>query len=127
MSSNLVLAFLLWFLKEVPLRILKAWRNTVWFAFHYFSLPVLVGTLFSPWRRYSWSYRGGFSIGGYLEALASNLFSRVIGAVMRLPVIGTGLAAVFLTLVAGATVLASWFLLPLIIFLSFSHGLRILF
>ena len=127
MASNLILDFSLWFLKAVPLAILKAWRNTVWFAFHYFSLPTLVLTLFAPWRRYSWSYKGGFSIGGYFEALASNLFSRVIGAVMRLPIIATGLIAVFLAFCAGAVVLVAWFLLPLIIFLSFSHGLRILF
>ncbi len=106
--------------------ILKAWRNVVWFAFHYFSLPVLVLTLFSPWRRYSWSYRGGFSIGGYLEALASNLFSRVIGAAMRVPIIAAGIIAAFLAFCVGAIVLAAWFLLPLIIFLSFLHGLRIL-
>lgn len=127
MASIFVLDFLLWFLKEVPLAILKAWRNTLWFAFHYFSLPILVGTLFAPWRRYSWSYRGGFSIGGYLEALASNLLSRIIGAVMRIPVIIAGIAAVFLVFCAGAVVLALWFLLPLIIFLSFSYGFRLLF
>ena len=127
MASNLVLDFFIWFLKEVPLLLLKAWRNILWFAFHYFSLPVLVLTLFAPWRRYSWSYKGGFSIGGYLEALASNLFSRVIGAAMRLPIITTGIVAVLLAFCAGAAVLVSWFLLPLIIFLSFFHGLRILF
>jgi len=126
MASNLLLDFFIWFAKEVPLALLKAWRNTLWFVFHYFSLPVLVLTLFAPWRRYSWSYKGGFNIGGYLEALASNLFSRVIGAAMRLPIIATGLIAVFLVFCAGAAVFVSWFLLPLIIFVSFSHGLRIL-
>jgi hypothetical protein len=127
MASNLILDFFIWFLREIPLFILKAWRNTLWFAFHYFSLPVLVLSLFSPWRRYLWSYKGGFSIGGYLEALASNLFSRVIGATMRIPIIATGLVAVSLVFCAGAVVFLSWFLLPLIIFLSFSYGLRILF
>ena len=127
MASNLILDFFVWFAKEVPLALLKAWRNTLWFAFHYFSLPVLVATLFSPWRRYSWSYKGGFSIGGYLEALASNFFSRAIGASMRLPIIAAGLIAVLLVFCAGTVVFVSWFLLPLIILLSFFHGFRILF
>ncbi|MDO8474468.1 MAG: hypothetical protein Q7S62_02930 [bacterium] len=127
MASNLILDFFIWFLREVPLAIVKAWRNTLWFAFHYFSLPVLVLTFLAPWRRYSWSYKGGFNIGGYLEALASNFFSRIIGATMRIPIIATGLVSVFLVFCAGAIVLVSWFLLPLIIFLLFSHGLRILF
>lgn len=127
MASNLVLDFFIWFGKEVPLRILKAWRNMVWFAFYYFSLPTLILTLFAPWRRYSWSYKGGFSIGGYLEALASNFFSRIIGAAMRLPIIGVGMTAVFLVFLAGAAVFILWFVFPLIIVLSFFHGIRILF
>lgn len=127
MASNLILDFILWFGKEIPLSILKAWRNTVWFTFHYFSLPTLMLTLFAPWRRYSWTYKGGFSIGGYFEALASNLFSRIIGATMRLPVIAAGLVAAVLAFCAGAIAFALWFLLPLIIVLSFSHGFRILF
>ncbi|OHA67332.1 MAG: hypothetical protein A3C82_01645 [Candidatus Wildermuthbacteria bacterium RIFCSPHIGHO2_02_FULL_47_12] len=127
MASNLVLDFVVWFGKEVPLTMLKAWRNTLWFAFHYFSLSTLVSTLFSPWRRYTWSHKGGFSIGGYFEAAASNLFSRVIGAAMRLPIIAVGLAAAAIAFLAGAAVLILWFLLPLIIFLLFFHGIRILF
>lgn len=127
MISNLVLDFVLWFGKEVPLSIVKAWRNMVWFTFHYFSLATLVVTLFAPWRRYTWSYKGGFSIGGYLEALASNFFSRIIGAIMRLPIIAAGLVAVLAAFLAGAAVFILWFLLPLIISLSFIHGFRILF
>lgn len=127
MVVSIFLSYLVWSGKEVPLGILKAWRNIVWFTLHYFSLSVLLSTLFSPWRRYSWSYRGGFNVGGYLEALASNLFSRIIGAAMRLPVIATGLIAAILVFLAGAAVLALWFLLPLIISISFSHALRILF
>jgi len=127
MVVNLFLSYLVWSGKEVPLFILKAWRNTLWFTFHYFSLSILVGTLFSPWRRYSWSYRGGFSIGKYLEALASNLFSRIIGAAMRLPLIAAGLITAILVFFAGAAVFALWFLLPFIIYLSFSHAIRILF
>ena len=127
MIVNLALTYMIWSGKEVPFAILKAWRNTLWFTLHYFSLSVLAGTLFSPWRRYSWSYRGGFSIGKYFEALASNLFSRVIGAVMRLPLIAAGLIAAILVFFAGAAVFALWFLLPLIISISFSHAVRILF
>lgn len=127
MTSNLVLDFVVWFGKEVPLTILKAWRNTLWFAFHYFSISTLLLTLFSPWRRYSWSYRGGFNIGGYLEAAASNLFSRVIGAAMRLPLILAGCVAGLAVFFAGAAVFAAWFLFPLVIGLSFFHGARLLF
>ena len=127
MLSNLVLDFILWFGKEVPLTILKAWRNTLWFVFHYFSISTLLLTLFSPWRRYLWSYKGGFNIGGYLEALASNFFSRIIGATMRLPIIAAGLVTVVTVFFAGAAVFILWFLLPLIISLSFIHGIRILF
>jgi hypothetical protein len=127
MVVNLFLSYLVWSGKEVPFLILKAWRNTLWFTLHYFSILTLVGTLFSPWRRYSWQYKGGFSIGGYLEALASNFFSRIIGAAMRLPLIATGLFFAILVFFAGAGVLALWFLLPLIISLSFSHAIRILF
>ena len=126
MVINLVLSYLVWSGKEVPLFILKVWRNALWFTLHYFSLSTLVTTLFSPWRRYLWSAKGGFNITGYFETLASNLFSRIIGAAMRLPIITTGLIATILVFFAGAAVLALWFLLPLIISTSFANAIRIL-
>lgn len=70
----------------------QRWRDFMRFNRDYFSIPFLLKTLLSPWRRYKFSYGRGFDIGRILEALTFNMFSRVMGAIVRIAVIIIGTA-----------------------------------
>lgn len=78
---------------------------------HLFSLPILVRTLFAPWRRIV-SYPGA-SLEDKLRALGDNLVSRCIGFSVRLLTLVT--AGVLIGLIGLASVLEAlvWPLLPL--------------
>ena len=123
MIFSLTLEYVVWHFTRMPLEIAKAWRNILLFNLEYFSLPLLLKTIFAPWRRIQWSAGKGFNIAKLLEALASNFISRILGAVIRSVLIVAGLATEAALLAAALATLIAWFLLPIAIVLGFSYGL----
>lgn len=124
--QNVFIQYLSWQFLETPIAILNAWRNFLLFNLNYFSIPLLLKTLFSPWRRYKMSYGKGFDAGRYFEALFSNLIFRIIGAIMRSFLIIVGLFVEFFIICIGLIVFLGWLLLPVLLILGFYHGFRIL-
>jgi hypothetical protein len=99
---------------DIPLQILKVWKNYLRFFANYFSIPLLLKTLFSPWRKIYWEYPRGFQIGLIFEILIGNLFSRLIGFLMRSVLIIVGCLFEILTFFLGIFFLFLWYFLPLI-------------
>jgi hypothetical protein len=126
-KHNVFRQFLEWYLLDQPKLILKAWKNFLWFNLEYFSIPLLLKTFFSPWRRYTWSYGRGFSFKRYLDAFVSNAIFRGLGAVVRLILIVVGIFLEIIIFFAGIIVMITWFLWPLILIEIFVLGFRILF
>lgn len=99
------------------------------FGSNYFSIPLLIRTLFSHWRRYRWSYGkgGGFDIGRYISVFFSNLISRVMGAVMRTFLILFGVFFEFLIFLGGVIIFFGWLFLPVLLILGLILGFKLLF
>lgn len=112
--------FIVWYYTGAIGSILRIWRDFLKFFWLYFlPMPVLIKTLFSPWKRDITSYAGpGFDFGLFFQKLAFNAVSRSIGAVIRIFAIALGLALEGLTLIAGFAVLFFWLVLPLLFLLS---------
>ena len=125
-EKNILSAFIYWLFFEVPKEILKGWINFLKFGLNFFSIPQLIKTLFSHWRRYKWFYPRGFDFWKYSETLFSNLISRTLGAVLRSILIAAGIVFEGFILVAGLLVLLVWFVLPIFLILAMYHGFRIL-
>ena len=125
--QNIFFQYLTWHFFDMPKNILRAWRDFLLFNLNYFSVLLLLKTLFSPWRKYRVSYGRGFDAGKYLEAFFSNLIFRILGAVIRAFLIIIGILAEFLIFIGGATALLFWIALPLLLILGLYHGFRILF
>jgi len=107
--------FFAWYFKDVPKSILGIWRNFILFVSNYFSIILLLKTLFSPWKRISESYGRGFDFGKFISAFTLNFFSRIIGLCIRTVVIFCGIFAEFFVLIIGAVFFVFWFILPLIL------------
>jgi hypothetical protein len=125
--QNIFIQYLEWQFFDVPIEILKGWRNFLKFNLHYFSIIPLLKTLFSPWKRYTWSRERGFSFSDFLEVLFSNLITRIIGAIMRSFLIITGLLAEIIIIFIGIFVFLGWLILPIILIFSIYYGFRMLF
>lgn len=126
MSMGILIEYLSWHFLKVPMAILSAWRNILIFNLSYFSVPLLLKTLFVPWRRTAWSYGKGFNARRFLEVFASNLISRILGAIVRSFVIFAGLITELALIALGPLVLLFWFVLPILIVFSFFYGIELL-
>ncbi len=80
---------------------------------HLFSLPILLRTLWAPWRRII-SYPGA-GLDAKLRAVGDNMVSRVIGFTVRVLVLITACLIVLLTSVLQLIFVILWPLLPVAI------------
>lgn len=78
---------------------------------HAFSVPILLRTLFAPWRRII-TYPGS-SLEAKVRAFGDNIVSRAIGFVVRLLVLLTAFVMSGLALIFGLLALILWPLIPL--------------
>jgi hypothetical protein len=108
----LVMAFLQWWYgpgwRDAGTRLAAKMRET----YLWFSVPILLKTLFAPWRRIT--SPPGSTLEQKVRALTDNALSRVVGFNVRVLAI---LAAGFLMLfyaVGGGLLLLLWPALPLI-------------
>lgn len=124
--QNIFIQYLCWQFFDAPKSILVGWKNFLKFGLNYFSIPLLLKTLFSPWRRYRWTYPKAFDIGIYLEVFFSNLISRILGLILRVFLIFFGFLTEILFIFGGLFILFIWLILPFLIFLGFYFGFRIL-
>jgi hypothetical protein len=79
------------------------------------SLPVLLKSLFSPWRKYRWNYPKSFDIGEFLTTFLSNVFSRFLGFLMRIVLIIVGVFFQIFVILLGLIIFILWILIPLMI------------
>jgi len=126
MKQILVFQFIIWYFLEAPKEILKIWRNFLLFNFNYFSIPLLLRTLFSHWRKYKYSYGRGFDFNRYLNVFSFNAVSRAVGTVVRIFVIFVGLTCEILILILGVIIFIGWFMLPVFLIMGFYYGFKIL-
>ncbi len=79
----------------------------------FFSISLLLKTLFSPFRQISAGRVNG-PIAVRWHAFVDQLVSRCIGAIVRLFMILFGLIAIMFTVLVGAITLVVWLLVPLL-------------
>ena len=118
--------YLKWHFIDAPRAIVRGWGNILWFNANYFSVGLLLKTLFAPWKGITWQKKRGFDIGDVFETVASNIISRTLGAVVRTPLILIGFTGSIGIFIAGVVLLLFWFLLPILIFVTFVYGFKLL-
>ncbi len=124
--QNIFLQYLIWQIFDVPKNILAAWRNFLKFGLNYFSIFLLLKTLFSPWRKYKMSYGKGFDIGRFFEVFSANLISRILGAIMRIILIFIGFLAEIFIILGGIIVFLGWLISPFLLIVGFCFGIKII-
>jgi ATP-dependent Clp protease ATP-binding subunit ClpC len=112
------LFFFSWLYTEGFSGLVSVWENVFRFLVRQFNFRELLFTLFSPWKR-DRTPKGwvGLQIGKSLNRLAMNVFSRLIGAAVRLLVIVGGLFVLLLAACIGLSFVLAWLVaLPAFIF-----------
>ena len=112
-----------WHFIDKPRVILGGWKNCLKFNLDYWSAVTLLQTFFSPWRRYRSSYGKGFDFGRYFEVFTFNIFSRILGAILRSFFIVFGILTELFIIPAGLAVFLFWLFLPVLIILLLFYGI----
>jgi hypothetical protein len=86
-------------------------RNMIESIIDYFSINLLFRTIFSPFKQISASSVSG-SVGVMLHAFFDRLFSRCVGAVVRLTLIIVGIAGISIVAILGVIIIFLWMVVP---------------
>ena len=118
---QLPFSYLVWHYAFAWADLARLYRNLAWFLWNFFSISLLLRTLFSPWRR----LREGAQkdTGGLLGSLIMNTILRFVGFFARVATILFGLASLALLSVAGVAFLVLWPLLPFVLLAFILTGL----
>jgi hypothetical protein len=123
LTANVVTNYTYWHYRKAFNELFHVWLNFLWFVIHFFSLPALTRSLFSPWKRMTEERQGGFSFETLAAYVIVNLLSRVVGFIMRGAVILAGLVVLLATTITGAIIMVCWFIAPIIIIAMFVSGI----
>jgi hypothetical protein len=89
----------------------------------YFSMDLLIKTLFAPFRQISAGKVDG-SLEVKFRALVDKLFSRVIGAFVRLVLLIIGCLTIAFQVLIGLLILIGWALLPILPIIGLVLGIK---
>ena len=117
-------AYFAWHYGDALADIMRLWTNYIWFFYNFFSIPVLLKTLFSPWQRIQeGKRRAGFHMEDMAEVVVTNMIMRFVGFLVRAIFIVLGTIVVLLVSWVGVAVILLWIFLPAVAVASFVFGL----
>lgn len=111
----MILKYLKWHFIEIPKRIVKVFGNFIWFGYNFFSINYCFKTLFNPWKKIAWSYKGGSS---RFEVFTSNMVSRIMGFLMRSFIVLLWIIYEFIIISMTTFSVLIWISIPLIAILG---------
>lgn len=111
---SVMVIFWRWYYEEAMRDILTGWKNFIIFSLEYFSIPLLLKTLFAPWKRDITRKPRGLDLKKLFEYITFNLISRGLGFIVRFLTICVGILFFFFVVIAGAVFFLIWIFLPLI-------------
>jgi hypothetical protein len=110
--------FLPWYVWQRPREIIRDYFSYVGAMMEVFSFAFLLKTLLSPWKAIQDSApQKGFNLERWMESMALNMTTRMIGMIIRLLTILTGIVVQVALLIGFATYLAFWFAFPVLLVL----------
>jgi ATP-dependent Clp protease ATP-binding subunit ClpC len=107
--------FIAWHYSEGLSNYLRRWYYLMAWVVNYFSLPLLLPTLFYPWKRLiDDEVTVGFSFERAFRRFTFNVISRCIGAIVRIFLLIFGLLAFFPCFLVGLIGLMFWICIPVV-------------
>ncbi len=114
-SQPIVWYYFKWHYSKGFAELINTIKNFLWFISHFFSIKLLLKTLFAPWRRMGESYGDGFNLEAFASAFIVNSLMRIVGFVTRAIIIFVGLVSYTIVLVFGLSIVFIWLFLPIIL------------
>ena len=126
-ATLMIPIYVWWHYVKAPYSILKLTFHFSANVMHFFSVAVLLRTLFSPWRRLSEGYPEKFDISQIFTSVIVNSLMRLFGAVVRSITILLGLFFTLITFLSGLVFFVYWLLMPLAVVFLMVWGFIVIF
>lgn len=108
-------AIVLWYILDEPLVIVRGYSAYARALMEVFPLPFLMLTIIKPWKNIAERKKGhGFNLKEWFERLGFNLFSRAVGATVRMIAMMIGIVCHSVLFVMSAIYAIFWITFPAI-------------
>lgn len=124
--SLILVEYTLWHYGRALENYVRLVRNGRDFIWYYFSIPVLVTTLFAPYKRMTEERSRRFDFGAWVGNIIINLLSRLIGMFMRLVLLTIGGICFVSFMTLSVVGYAFWLASPLLVLGSIIIGIILL-
>ena len=125
--SKFLVFYVVWHYSRALHDFLALWENAFRMMVHFFSIPLLLKTFFSPFHRLTETPPRGFHPGDFIAAKAVTLIMRFVGIFLRTFLIVAGVFSLVVVALGGAVLFVGWLLLPVLIAALFILGFFFLF
>lgn len=115
--NNLILEYVRWHYGRGVRELFTLAHNILRFIAHFFSVGLLLQTLFHPLQRMQENYSKGLDLGAFFSSLLVNTIMRLVGFVARTCIIVFCLIAYLLAFPIILLAVVSWLLAPLLLLL----------
>lgn len=119
--------YLAWHYRDSLSDLWELENNFLWFGYHFFSLPLLARTFLSPIYRLEEKSARTFDIGAIIGNFIVTTLMRLVGMLVRVVIIATGVLFESALIALALPVLLLWLLLPILAILFGIFGVAILF
>jgi hypothetical protein len=116
----LALEFFTWWYSRGWQQLAKNMERRITLTSSMFSVPILLRTLFAPWKRII-TYPGS-SIEAKIRAFSDNMVSRFVGFMVRIFVLFTAAIMLLIVSVVALIELVAWPLLPIVVLVLLAKG-----
>ncbi len=120
-----MITYFSWWYGEALTNYLIAIKVMVGKVYSFFSIRVLIKTLFDPWKRDAYSVENA-SLQARMKIWLDNMISRLVGFAVRLFTVLLGLAAILLFFVLLLVGLLVWLAFPILVLGLIINGARIM-
>ena len=117
----LALEFFTWWYSRGWQQLVKNMERRITLTSSMFSVPILLRTLFAPWKRII-TYPGA-SIEAKIRAFSDNMVSRFVGFTVRIFVLFTAAIMLLIVSVVALVEIVAWPLLPIIALVLLVKGI----
>lgn len=124
-TIGLFLAYFTWHYSRAYRDTLATWFNFAWFITHFFSIPLLVRTLLSPWKRMT-ERPQKHNVQAVFESVIVNLLSRLVGFIIRATLILFGVLSLIVHSFGLVLFMVVWTFLPILSVAAIVTGLFLL-
>ena len=119
--------YVFWHYTQAWSALVHLWAKFLKFEIQFFSIPQLLQSWFSPWKRMTENRGETWDLEDLASFVIINLISRIIGAILRTIVIFVGLVCVLASIAIGLVALLFWALAPVVIIGLLGSGIALVF